>query len=162
MNMLAKVEAYILENQKMPARRSKDTTIKKMGTWISTQQKNYNKKTEIMKKQEIYNSWTVFMKKYEIHFKSNEEWHIMLGKIEKYILENQKKPPRRSHDKNIKKMGEWISRQQKNYNKKTEIMKNQQIYDTWTEFIATRIKYFKSNKINANVDKTIDDSIIKS
>ena len=36
---------------------------------------------------------------------------------------------------NTKKLGKWISNQQKNYKIKKEIMKNQETYDKWTNFI---------------------------
>jgi hypothetical protein len=32
-------------------------------------------------------------------------------------------------------MGQWIGTQQTNYKKKDNIMKNEEIYDKWTDFI---------------------------
>ncbi len=54
-------------------------------------------------------------------------------------------------DKNeiIKRFGVWISQQQKTYKNKQQIMKNEEIYNKWTEFIndPKYIKYFQRNKI---------------
>jgi hypothetical protein len=67
---------------------------------------------------------------------SNEkEWYNNLEQIKQYIDKNYQRPSARNKNKKIKQMGSWISTQQKNYKKKTYIMKNQAIYDKWTEFI---------------------------
>jgi hypothetical protein len=51
-------------------------------------------------------------KKYE------DFWMNTLEKVKKYIDENKKRPSGRSKDKEIKKICEWISTQQKNYKTK--------------------------------------------
>lgn len=66
---------------------------------------------------------------------NREIWIIKLDRVKQYINENHKRPS--SIDKNIeiKTLGSWISNQQSNYKKKLQIMKDQEIYDKWTNFI---------------------------
>ena len=146
---LEKVMKYIEGNMKRPSNSDKNTTIKQLGSWIGTQQKNYKTKSNIMNNEEIYNKWTEFIIKYKEYFISNEEvWKQNLENVMKYIDDNNKRPS--STDKNtiIKKLGNWISTQQKRYKIKIRIMNNEEIYNKWTDFINS-IKYkhyFKSNK----------------
>jgi superfamily II DNA or RNA helicase len=137
---LEEVKKYIDDNNKRPSD-GKDSNhkIKHLAKWIGTQNLNYKKKSEIMKNEEIYNKWTEFINyhKYSIYFLSNKEvWNMKLEEVKKYIDDNNKRPSLRkdSNDK-IKQLAQWIYHQNKNYKKKSEIMKNEEIYNKWTEFI---------------------------
>ena len=104
-----------------------------------------------MKNEEMYNKWTKFINepKYKKYFQSNEDsWYYSLNQVIEYIDKNNKKPSRSDNNEIIKRFGDWISNQQKNYKKKTEIMKNEEIYNKWTEFIndAKYKPFFKSNE----------------
>jgi hypothetical protein len=59
-----------------------------------------------------------------------------LNEVKEYIDSNNQRPSSK-HDKDqkIKQLGVWIQHQQNNYKKKEHIMKNETIYDNWTEFI---------------------------
>jgi hypothetical protein len=101
-----------------------------------------------MKNQEIYDKWTTFMNddKYKEYFIDNNElWFNNLEKVKQYIDYNNKRPSAVDKNKEIKQLGLWISHQQTNYKKKEQIMKNQEIYDKWTELINDDKykKYFK-------------------
>ena len=89
-----------------------------------------------MKNKEIYNLWTEFINdyKYKIYFMSNEDiWIETLDELKHYINVNNKKP---SHiDKSLKKLYNFINTQKLNYKNKEYIMKNEEIYNKWTEFI---------------------------
>jgi antitoxin component HigA of HigAB toxin-antitoxin module len=148
---LEQVKKYIDENKARPSTKNKDAQIKQLGIWISTQQKNYKKKTEIMKNEEIYDQWTDFINdiQYKAYFESNEEsWVKQLEQVKKYIDENNKRPSESDKNKDIKQLGKWISHQQKNYKKKEQIMKNEEIYNFWTNFIndIQYKAYFESNE----------------
>jgi hypothetical protein len=135
------VKKYIDENHKRPNRRDINATIGQMGIWIVNQQKNYKKKDKIMKHSSIYDKWTNFIEEYKEYFMSNEEgWYNNLEQVKKYIDENHKRPSSRDNNKEIKKLGNWLSNQQNNYIDKKQIMKNNSIYLKWTEFISD-IKY---------------------
>ena len=55
---LNQVKAYIDENNKKPSLENKNIEIKKLGSWLSGQQQNYQKERYIMNNEEIYNTWT--------------------------------------------------------------------------------------------------------
>ena len=75
---------------------------------------------------------SVCQKKY---FSSNEEsWYNNLNKVKEYIDENKKRPSKYDKDKEIKRLGDWICNQQKNYKNKKDIMKEDKIYTEWTNF----------------------------
>jgi superfamily II DNA or RNA helicase len=69
MNNLADVEAYIIENNKLPSGHSKDTKIKQLGSWISRQKTNYSKSKKLMKNPSIRKEWEDFKHKYPLLFK---------------------------------------------------------------------------------------------
>jgi superfamily II DNA or RNA helicase len=151
MNKLENVKKYIDINNKRPSKHDKDKDIKILGIWISHQQQNYKNKEHIMKNEEIYNKWTEFINdsKYIKYFQSNEDsWYDSLNQVIQYIDINNKRPLTRDKDKDIKILGKWIGSQQQNYKNKEHIMKNEEIYNKWTEFIndSKYIKYFQSNE----------------
>ena len=91
-----------------------------------------------MKDETIYKLWTNFINddKYKIYFQSQYDIFIsVLNKLKIYIDTNKKRPSCDSKDKNIKSLGKWIWTKQSNYNKKTENMKDENIYKEWTNFI---------------------------
>jgi len=150
-NNLNLVKKYIDENNKTPSYTDKNKDIKILGCWISNQTKSYDKKEYIMKTENIYNTWTEFINndRYKKYFISNEDaWLNNLNLVKKYIDENNKKPMKHGKNNETKILGEWISTQTKNYNKKEQIMKTENIYDMWTEFINNNKykKYFISNE----------------
>jgi len=143
---LNEVKKYIDENNKRPSKN--DEYNKQLEYWISDQQKSYKKKENIMKNEEIYNKWTDFINdpKYKQYLMSNEEsWNESLSQVKKYIDENSKTPSHHDKDKNIKQLGSWISNQKLNYKNKNKIMKNEEFYNSWTEFINNNKykQYFK-------------------
>ena len=143
--MLESVKKYIDENKQRPSNKSKDTNVKKMGSWIYIQQMNYNKKAYIMKNTEIQTKWKGFVKEYDKYFRNNEEWNQMLESVKKYFDENKQRPFMTSKDTNVKKMGIWISNQQMKYTKKIGIMKDKEIQTKWEGFVKEYVEYFRSN-----------------
>jgi len=99
-----------------------------------------------MKNNEIYDKWTEFMIKNAIYFKSNDEiWNDNLIELQDYINLYKKRPPNFSKQLNVKTLAKWSSCQIKNYNDKKQIMKNNKIYNKWTEFITKNEIYYKLN-----------------
>jgi hypothetical protein len=145
-----KVKDYIDKNNKKPTSYNKNRDIKFLGTWIARQIKNYKNKNENMKDENIYNKMSEFInnekyKKYFILPTTEEYFNLNLEKVKKYINENNKRPCGSNKDKDIKTLGIWIANQNKNYKKKFENMKDENIYNKWTEFInnAKYKQYFK-------------------
>ena len=70
------------------------------------------------------------------YFLSNDEiWLNNLKNIKKYIDENNKRPSSHDINKEIRSYGEWMVKQQMNYNKKKCIMNDEKIRKQWEEFI---------------------------
>ena len=69
-----------------------------------------------------------------------------LNKVKIYIDINNKLPPRNDKNKETKSFGEWIHTQILNFNKNECNMKDENIYNKWTEFInSNKYKiYFQS------------------
>ena len=148
---LNEVKSYIDQNKKRPSNSDKDSNIKILARWIRTQQKNYQKKKYIMENQEIYYKFTEFITSeiYSKYFLSNNDaWEAKLNEIKEYINQNNKRPSNSDKDIKIKSIAQWIAIQQINYKKKEQIMKNQNIYDKWGNFIKCDKynKYFITNE----------------
>jgi superfamily II DNA or RNA helicase len=127
---------YIEKYNKLPSKFDKNEDIKILYIWISTQKDNYTHKKNNMKNEEIYNKWKEFISdiKYNKYFISNEElWDKNFRELKKYINDNNKTPSSRNIDTTI---GRWFFYQKHNYKNKQNIMKNQNIYNKWTEFIT--------------------------
>jgi superfamily II DNA/RNA helicase len=135
---LEQVKKYIDKNKKRPSKHYEDKEIKFLGCWISHQQINYKTKEQIMKDDMIYNTWTNFINddKYKEYFLDNNTmWFNTLELLKSYIDKNKKRPSTHDKDKEIKSLGVWVGTQQKNYKTKEQIMKDDMIYNTWTNFI---------------------------
>jgi superfamily II DNA or RNA helicase len=180
---LEECKKYIDENKEKPSRSSKIIDIKKMGQWIGQNNHKYFNKIYIMKDETIYKLWYEFIndEKYKQYFLSQyDSFVVNLNKIKTYIDTHNQRPSASSKDKDIKKMGIWISYQKQNYIKKKENMKDKKIRKIWEEFIndANYKKYFlsqydsfifKLNKVKTYIDtnnqrpsNSIQDKDIKS
>jgi len=141
-NNLEKVIEYIDRNGEKPPYNSKDVDIRRLSKWLQHQITRYKKKQYIMKNEEIRNEFEEFInddrykEKLNISLLSNEEeWRNNLEKLKDYIDKNGKRPPQGSKDEDIKRLSTWISTQIKNYDKKQQIMKNEEIRNEFEEFI---------------------------
>ena len=152
---LEKVKDYIDRNGIRPNARSKNEDIKRLGSWIQDQLKNYKKKQHNMKNEEIRNEFEEFInndrykKILNISFISKEEvWRNNLEKVKEYIDINGERPNKHSKDEDIKSLGVWLQHQINNYKKKQQIMKNEEIRKEFIEFVNDdRYKrYFISNE----------------
>ena len=136
---LEKVKKYMDENDKRPSSKHMKKEIKASGIWITKQIGNYkNKSGTIMSKEEVCKKWEEFINdpKYSKHFLSDEEsWNERLKEVKKYMDENDKRPSCSDVNKEIKQLGEWITRQIGNYKNRSGTMSNEEIYKKWEEFI---------------------------
>ena len=95
-----------------------------------------------MKKEEIYNAWTEFINndKYREYFVSDlEVWFENFEKVKQFIDKNCKRPSKHSKNKEEKILACWIGTQLKNYKTKINILKKEEIYNAWTDFISDEI-----------------------
>lgn len=98
----------------------------------------------------IYKNDVELVKKYVVEVKEYQQitWDDKLAKVKEYININLKRPSKTDNSNSTKALASWINRQTVNYNKKTEGMSNNEIYNKWTNFIGSEEykKYFTSNK----------------
>ena len=143
---LNKVKQYIDEYKKRPSCSDKDNNIRSMGYWISDTISNYKKELYAMKDKNNRDKWDEFINNYQEYFYSNEEiWLINLNNVKKYMDEHMKRPNCQDKDKEIKRLGKWITEQSLNYKKEDRLMKNANIRKQWEEFITNYNKFFISN-----------------
>ena len=132
---LEKVKRFIDENKKTPLTKSKNLEEKKLGQWLSDQNKNYKNNIYIMSNENIRKEWEEFKEKYKEYLLYGEElWRFTLEKVKRFIDENKKTPSRTSKNLEEKKLGKWLSHQNQNYKNKTQIMSNENIRKEWEEF----------------------------
>ena len=132
---LKKFEEYIINECKLPSVNDKNKDIKSLGKWCSHQKTNYSKKVEIMKDEYIRKIWEDFTEKYKELFKTNKEiWNDNLKKFEEYIINECKLPSQNDKNKDIKSLAAWVYNQKRNYSKKENIMKDEDIRKQWEDF----------------------------
>ena len=97
-----------------------------------------------MKNFKIKEEWKEFIKKYEEYFFDSEtKWRNTLQKVIAYIDTKNKLPTTHDKNKDIKKLGEWLSHQKTNYKNEENIMKNSEIRQEWNNFLLKYSKFFK-------------------
>jgi superfamily II DNA or RNA helicase len=160
---LKQVEDYIIQHKKTPSKKDEDKSIKKLGEWIGSQNKNYKNNEFIMKDENIRNIWSDFLEQYKEYFLNNSElWFNNLKQVEDYIIQHKKTPSRSDEDKSIKKIGEWIGNQNKNYKNNEKIMKDENIRNIWSDFLEQYKEYFLNNsELWFNNLKQVEDYIIQ-
>jgi hypothetical protein len=100
------------KKQKTPSSHSKDSNVKSLASFIATQKKNYENRTQIMKESDIYNTWTNFLEEFKDSLMTeNEIWLKTLNDLDIFIENNKKRPNKNSNNSAEKKLGEWITKQ---------------------------------------------------
>ena len=157
---LEKVKKYIDDNEKKPSKTTDNKEIKSLSYWIDDQVSNYKKKVGLMKNEEICKKWEEFIKdsKYIEYFVEDEDkWNSNLEKVKEYIDNNSKRPSSGDKNNEIKSLGIWVSNYNQNYKNKSGLMKNEEIYKKWEEFIhdPKYLEYLMSDedKWNSNLEK---------
>ena len=161
-NNLNMVKTFIINNNKLPSRYSKDENEKYYGDWVATQKTNYKNNIKMLSAEnhsETRRIWEEFLEEYKDFFKTNDEkWLSTFDEVKKFIIENNKKPSPTAKDDKIKVLGIWITTQNKNYQAKTQIMAQEEYYDKWTEFINefSELFFTKEEIWKLNLNKVIE------
>ncbi len=132
------LKIFIRENNRRPFVKSRNEDETKLGVWLSHQLKNYKKRTQIMENNDIYQLFQEFLENDEFkeYFMSNEEsWLRQLDELKHFIRENNRRPLDRLENGDERKLRRWLSNQLKNYRERTQIMKNDDIYQLFQEFL---------------------------
>jgi superfamily II DNA or RNA helicase len=142
---LFEVQDFIEKHHKRPSQKSKDSVEKQLGQWLLNQNNQYTTRSKIMKNQEIYDTYTKFRDNYAEYLMFNEEvWKKTLSDVQDFIKRNHKRPSHGSKEAVEKQLASWLSTQNKNYTTQSYIMKNQEIYDMYIEFITNNKQFFKN------------------
>jgi superfamily II DNA or RNA helicase len=145
---------FIDENKKRPNLSSNNNNEKLIARWFINNTMNYKNKNKGMLSETRYNTWSQFKEEYKEYFIDDEEkWIETLDKLKTFIDKNKRKPMNidRHKSKNTEyseenKLGEWVSGNQKCFNKKTFGMKNISRYNLWKTFLCDYSKYYKKNE----------------
>ncbi len=133
-----KLKEFINQNKKRPSASSKNKEENSLGSWMCHQSKYYCENTYGMKDQDRKNKWKEFINSFKEYLKSDQEmWEENLNNLKEFIDKNNKTPY-----KEDKKLCKWLSHQKQYYKNKTEGMKDEERYNTWTAFITEYKQYF--------------------
>ena len=121
-NIFKKVKTYIKKYKCKPSYKSTDNDIKKLGIWFNNQQKNYKNNNitcflcsdlqNIMNNDNIKTKWKEFINEYNKNFLT---WNDTFKKVKLYVKEHKRRPPEKTQDNNIRKLGIWINHQYYSY-----------------------------------------------
>jgi len=162
---LEMVEEYIEQNGSLPSKRDKNKEFKHLGLWITTQKRNHEYNLYCMKNTTIKKQWNIFINKYDHLFVSNDEkWKTYFERVKLYIENHDRLPSSVDKNKDIKKMGQWIVHQKKNYKEKKGIIQDNNIKHLWEEFVNKYQSYFMTNEEiwKHNFDKVEEYIIINN
>ena len=140
--MLRKTKKYMDDNNRRPSCHSLNIEEKKLGHWIHGFVGKHGERKKESEK--IMFEEFITDEKYKHFFITVEsKWLCSLNKTKHYIDTYNKRPT----ITNAKEIGHWVFKQHTDYLKKKNTMKNEDIYNQWTEFIndPKYIFYFKSN-----------------
>ena len=142
---LEKVIKYINEHNKLPSINNTDKNIMSLKYWITAQKRNYKYHKEIMKNDMIYKKFGDFLETYKEYFLLRKDlWNNKFVKLIEYIDKTKKLPLKDDEDKDVKKIGIWLSVQKKNYKIRKEIMNDNIIYNKFKNFLEKYKEYFLS------------------
>jgi hypothetical protein len=140
--MHAQLITYMDKENKPPSAKDKNPIIKTLGTWVSRQKTNYEKKQKRMSNPNIRNEWEATLEKYSEYLcDSVETWHLMHRQLIVYIEKHKKLPPQRE------KLGSWVSVQKKNYKKNINITSRPAIRKEWEATLQKYPEYLKQSVI---------------
>jgi hypothetical protein len=144
-NNLSKLIIFIDTNGKKPSVCSIVEEEQTLANWVYQNNKNYKNIEYGMKNKLQYDMWTEFIKKYNEYFPADDEiWNNNLSKLIIFIDTNNKKPSVCSIVEEEQVLGRWLISQKRNYKNKTEGMKDENRYNTWSDFQNKYNKYLLS------------------
>jgi hypothetical protein len=161
-NKLNDVKNYMNKNKGSPSRYSKNDYEKDLGSWLATQKENYNKSKKMFTYENINKIWNNFLLEFKKYLLNNEEkWYDKFDNLEKYIEENGKLPIHKQSEKDS--LGLWVTTQNKNYRKKSQIMEKKEIYELWSDFLKKNNVLFLTKEELWNNDlKLVKEFIYKN
>ena len=140
--------AYMDKEKKSPSQADKNPEIKKLGSWLSAQKKNFAKNFNIMSKPDIRLEWESTLQKYGDYLSvGDEQWRLMHTQLIAYMDKEKKRPLGTDKNAKIKKLGQWVTHQKTNYLKNLQIMSNPAIRKEWEATLQKYPEYLKQSII---------------
>jgi len=97
-----------------------------LGKWFNVQKMNYKAKAQIMQHEKIRKEFETLMTEFPMFFKSYEEkWRDNLQEFTKFMEKEHRRPGRAKEEEN--RLAIWLRNSLRNYQNKTQIMKNDAI-----------------------------------
>lgn len=131
---LEELKQYINKFNKLPThkRNEKDS----LGLWVSTQNKNYKIKKQIMSNPIFYELWyNLINENEELFFSKEEIWLNNLTKLKTFIKDMKYRPNKNSSNTEEKRLGNWLQHQQQNYKNKDNSMKTESLKQEFESFM---------------------------
>ena len=131
---LGELQNYIDEFKKLPVhkRNEKDS----LGLWVSTQNKNYKIKKQIMSNPVFYEIWHNMINDNQDLFLTKEEiWLNDLTKLKTFIKEMKHRPNKNSSNIEEKRLGNWLQHQCQNHKNDQFSMNTKSIKQEFENFM---------------------------
>jgi hypothetical protein len=144
-DILGKLLKFFDTNNKKPSIKHN----KYLYGWLHNQRRHYKHKKEIMKLEEIYKIWTEILNNpnYTKYILSTIDlWKYNFANLVEFINHNKSRPSISTNEI----LCNWLNGQIQNYKNRKNIMKNEEIYIIWHNFINDMkyVKYFTDNTID--------------
>jgi hypothetical protein len=160
-----KLKEFIINNNRTPSSKPKNSDEKILGTWLGTQNHNYKNSSKGMKEcGSRRRIWTDFLEEHKKLFVSlDDKWDSNLQILKEFIIKNDRTPSNGSKNSVEKNIGKWLGTQTQNYKNKKNSLKDVEKYDMWTKFLEEFKEHHLSSddKWNANFGK-LKEFVIKN
>lgn len=133
----SQIKSYINSHNKIPTINDENEESKKLGFWLKNNRNNHKNKKAHFTDPKVYDQMTVFLQEIDKSKSWKTDWKKNLDQLEDYINKHEKLPPSKEY------LGQWMSDQKKYYKKKDKGMRDEEIYNLWTDFIEEYPDYFK-------------------
>jgi hypothetical protein len=134
--------AYMDNHKQRPYKTDENPEVKKLGAWITSQKKNYEKNRHIMAlNPEIRAEWAATLEHYSAYLITDldEQWYATHRTVCAYMNRHKQRPYKTDKNPAVRKLGKWIRNQKKNYTNNVGLMaSNPAIRAEWA---ATLEKY---------------------
>jgi hypothetical protein len=147
------VQEYVQKHKILPSRQSLDPEVKKMAEWIQSQKTKYISGS--IADDDIRQLWESFISKNEQCKTNLQKWYENFENVKEYVRLHNKLPSKeKGNDDNVKRLGSWVHTQKQNYQKKTQTMKDENIFKIWDEFVKEHPLLYRTNSEiwNAKLD----------
>jgi superfamily II DNA or RNA helicase len=147
---LEKAKTFMRNNDKRPSIGSKDVDEKSIGKWVDHQLTNIkNKIGMISENNKLCKVWLEFKlsDEFEKYFvDQNDRWKQNLEDLKIFMNKTRDRPNKRSKNLNEKQLAGFLSTQLGNSRGRKHIMKDDDIFQCWNDFVLVFGKYFQTTK----------------